>query len=86
VREGNLVLAWDADTPYIFGPGMKNLCCYKPCCKRNTQVVSATNNYINHGTMYIVTVPQGMLGYGVELGKPVILAPGRHKITSHNFI
>jgi len=81
-----LVLAWDADLPYIFGPGMKNFCCYKPCCKRNTIVVSAANNYINHGTMFIITVPQGMLGYGVELGKPVILAAGRHKITSYDFI
>lgn len=85
VREGDLVLAWDAEKPYIFGPGMKNLSCYKGLCRRSTRLISAADNYINHGSMYIITVPQGMLGYGVELGLPVILAPGRHKIESHDF-
>jgi len=84
VNEGDLLLAWYHDgKPKVFGPGMHNFTC---CCWSNPSQISAAADYIKHGPLYIITVDQGMLGYGVEKGVPVILAPGRHKISSWEFV
>jgi len=83
VKDGHLHLAWYHDgRPNIFGPGMHNLCCFWS----DSRTISASSNHIEHGPLFIITVPQGMLGYGVEKGIPVLLAPGRHKIMSYEFI
>jgi len=85
VNEGDLLLAWDFGKPRIFGPGMKNLTCWRACRGEHT-TISAADFFIRHGPMYIITVPQGMLGHGVEKGLPILLSPGRHKILSHEFV
>merc|ERR1719445_267210 len=83
VKDGDLHLAWYHDgNPNIFGPGLHNLC----CLWSEHRTLSAASNHIEHGPVFIITVPQGMLGYGVEKGVPVLLAPGRHKIKSYEFI
>merc|ERR1719419_1253208 len=83
VKDGDLHLGWYHDgNPNIFGPGLHNLCCLWD----EQRTVSAASNHIEHGPLFILTIPQGMLGYGVEKGVPVLLAPGRHKIKSYEFI
>jgi len=84
VKEGDLLFAWYHDgKPKVFGPGMHN---FKCCWWKSTKQISAAADYIKHGPLYIITVDQGMLGYGVDKGIPVLLAPGRHKITSWEFV
>merc|ERR1719320_14954 len=85
VTEGDILLAWDFGKPRIFGPGMINLCCWGTI-RGAHRSISAADFFIRHGPLYIITVPQGTLGHGVEKGLPILLAPGRHKITSHEFI
>merc|ERR550534_323085 len=75
VKDGDLHLAWYHDgKPNIFGPGLHNLC----CLWSEHRTISAASNHIEHGPVFIITVPQGMLGYGVEKGFPVLLSPGLH--------
>merc|ERR550534_2759097 len=75
VKDGDLHLAWYHDgKPNIFGPGLHNLC----CLWSEHRTISAASNYIEHGPLFIITVPQGMLGYGVEKGVPILLCPGLH--------
>merc|ERR1719499_985569 len=83
VKDGDLHLAWYHDgKPNIFGPGLHNLCCFWA----EHRTISAASNHIEQGPVFIITVPQGMLGYGVEKGVPILFAPGRHKIKSYEFI
>jgi len=82
VREGDLTLAWRIDQPLIFGPGMHNLCCWYS----NVTAIPLSRDYIRHGPLHIITVSQGALGYGEDKGIPILLAPGRHKIQSNEFI
>merc|ERR550534_208772 len=83
VKDGSLLLAWYHDgKPNIFGPGLHNLVYLYD----DRRTISAASDHIEHGPLFIITVPQGMLGYGVEKGVPVLLAPGRHKIKSYEFI
>merc|ERR1719193_1301887 len=83
VKDVNLHLAWYHDgSPNIFGPGLHNLCCFWS----EHRTMSAASDHIEHGPVFIITIPQGMLGYGVEKGVPILLAPGRHKIMSYEFI
>merc|ERR1719233_2283809 len=63
VKDGNLHLAWYHDgSPNIFGPGLHNLCCFWS----EHRTMSAASDHIEHGPVFIITIPQGMLGYGVE--------------------
>jgi len=37
---------------------------------------------VQHGNRSLLTVPQGMLGYATDMGKPIVLPPGLHSWTS----
>lgn len=84
VKDKELALIWDNGKALIYGPGRHAL--FSPTT-RLVQKVNINTPLIEHGTMTIVRVEIGQLGYGIntESGDPVILSPGKHFIDSDTF-
>mmetsp|Transcript_14664 Transcript_14664/g.17852 ORF Transcript_14664/g.17852 Transcript_14664/m.17852 type:complete len:584 (+) Transcript_14664:56-1807(+) len=72
----------DEDNNYIFAkPGLHNI--QDPFIKKVSNPIPIhgseyQRNVIEHGNRIIVTVPQGMLGYVLDMGQPILLPPGLH--------
>lgn len=84
VRKGQIGLMWYGDEPYILGPGRHVL--LSPTSQFD-RLVDINEPIIEHGSLKIIRVREGQLGYGFdnETGRLVLLTPGRHIITSPTF-
>jgi hypothetical protein len=71
----------DSENNYIFAmPGVHNI--YDPFLQQCGHPIPVYKDPVEHGNRTIVTIPQGKLGYAVDMGHPVLLPPGLHSWTS----
>eukprot|EP00978_Attheya_sp_CCMP212_P024630 scaffold77701_cov49-Attheya_sp.AAC.6 len=81
VPPGHACCFIDNDNNYLFAkPGIHNV--RDPFLKQIGYPISLQQDYIEHGSRTVVTIPQGKLGYAVNMGQPVLLPPGLHSWTS----
>jgi hypothetical protein len=81
VPPGNVCRFIDNENNYIFAkPGVHNI--YDPFLKAWGAPTPVYKDPIEHGNRTIVTIPQGKLGYAVDMGQPILLPPGLHSWTS----
>lgn len=80
IEQGKIATAWESDQPVLIGPGRH--CIY--CPTTTLQDIRARNEpYIQHGTLHLIRVSPGSLGYGIEAGVgPRLFAVGYHVINS----
>jgi len=85
VKQGEIGLTQNADKPELLGPGRHVL--LSPF-NNFMGIRSVTDNVIVHGTINIIQVQRGSLGYAVNMktGRPIILSKGKHIINDINFV
>jgi len=86
VPPGHVCCFIDEENNYLFAkPGVHNI--QNPFIKQVSYPISLNGlenqrTVIEHGDRCILTIPQGMLGYAIDLGEPVLLPPGLHSWNS----
>lgn len=81
VPPGHVCCFTDNKNNYILArPGVHNI--RDPFLKQSGYSIAVQKCAIQHGNRTIVTVPQGKLGFAVDMGQPVLLPPGLHSWTS----
>lgn len=82
IPPGSVVGFCDDDNNYLFAKPGSHLI-KSPWIQQYTNALKVTGgSVIVHGNRTIVTVPQGELGYAIDMGQPVLLPPGLHSWTS----
>ena len=81
VPPGHVCCFTDSENNYLFAkPGIHNIT--DPFLKQIGYPIPVQKQVIEHGNRTVVTIPQGMLGFSVDMGQPILLPPGLHSWTS----
>ncbi|KAG9392666.1 hypothetical protein J8273_6034 [Carpediemonas membranifera] len=85
IPRGHVGLAWLGNKPILLGEGRH--CIRDSRLRYDKVVLPLINPRISHGTINIIQVPRGCLGYATrtDVAQPVILSEGLHCIDSETF-
>ena len=82
IKAGHVGLSMNSGRPELLGPGWHCLLSPLRTCSKQVPV---TEN-IFHGTIGVVTVTEGRLGFATDQGKPLLLGPGLHTWNSPTLV